>query len=402
MDDADPFDGMFDADDMGEEEIEYDIEVNDDPFFVDASRMFAVLAAASQRTKSQLRSQTFLTVGIALVLFVPVILFTPLTETAAAYAIAPLVGAVGYCAIRGVMYMRNANNWNDVLLAVGHPDPNVRYNGFRVLGDTFLSDDGEKLVPPLAGKEKKFASREEREQERQQRALDAIGMSIDAYTAAAHHAKEAGDDEASRDVLHKILATIESLQLPQFSSLLPAAQIEQLEITICLYLVTPELNDEPDPVWKDDLDGRNRTLYDFEDPASFTPPAVTWLSLRDDPYTAGQLLARAARSLARQGSLGFAYTCYRKAGDWFGQHTLFAEQTAALLDAGFLAATRSDVAAAERMLDACRPHLMHCDPQTARRWWILDAIIADAYDDEERCQLATANAALLQDDGSAS
>jgi type IV secretory pathway VirB2 component (pilin) len=399
MDDVDPF-GIFDADDMDEDDFEYQIEIEEEPFFADASGMFAALAAAAQRTKSQLRSQTFFIVGIILVFGAPAIMFTPLENTAAAYLVPPLLGVVGYCALRGVMYMRNASNWNDVLLAIGSDDSLVRYGGFRVLGDTFLGDDGEKLVPPLAGKDRLLSGRQVREKEKQQRTLDAIGMSIDAYTAAAHHAKEAGDNKASEEVLHKILDTIASLQLPQFSALLPAVQIEQLEIAICLYLVALDADNEMDVLWKDDIEEaqNGQRLYDFENPASFTPPVPQWLANRDNPYNVGKLLSRAARSLARQGDLGFAYTCYRKAGEWYGQRTLFSEQTSALLDAGFLAATRNDISAAERMLDGCRPHLMHCASQTARRWWVLDAIIADAYDDEERCQLATANAALLQDD----
>lgn len=397
MDDADPFE-IFDADDMDEGDVEYQLDVDEGPIFSDSWGMFSILAAASQRTKSQLRSQTFIIVGILLVLCVPAIVFTSLADTFAAYLVAPLLSAVAYCAFRGVMYMKNASNWNEVLLATSHPDSRIRYDAFKVLGDTFVSEDGEKLVPPLAGKEKLLNGKTAREKEKQQRTLDAIGMSIDAYTAAAHHAKEAGEDKSSEEVLHIILDTIASLQLPQFSSLLPAVQIEQLEIAICLYLVTPELNKEVEVVWKDDVAALNQPLYNYDDPSSFGAPRLQGLSQRQNPYSVGNLLSRAGRNLARQGDLGFAYTLYRKAGEWYGQCTLYAEQTVALLDAGFLAATRNDIPAAERMLDACRPHLMHCEPQTARRWWTLDAIIADAYDDEERCQLATANVALLQDE----
>lgn len=430
--DEEAFDDLYGED----EEIEYQIEIFDEPFFADSSGMFAILAASAQRTKSQLRSQTFLIIGLIFVFVSPVVAFASTAYTFAGYLILPTLVAALYCGFRGVAYMKNANEWNDILLAVQHEDSLIRYEGFKLLGETYLGEDGQKLVPPLSGKESLLRSKESKEKEAQQRELDSIGMAIDAYTAAAHHAKVADSPEKSEEALRVILDTIASLQLPQFSSLLPVVQIEQLEIAICLYLVVSKLeieentkarmNDEElEIIWKDDIpevssfnnageiDDRGDGLrqegepnaqrgrppfYNYEDPDSWKPPVQKWMELRDDPYSPGHLLSRAAKSLCRQGDLSFAYTCYRKAADWFGLHTLYAEQTAAFLDAGFVAATRNDMLASERMLDACRPHLIHSPPITARRWWILDAIIGDAFDDEERRELATANAALLQED----
>jgi ABC-type multidrug transport system fused ATPase/permease subunit len=355
--------------------------VDDDTFFSDATGMFAIMAAANQLLKSKMRSLLFFTTALIFLLVVVLTASTGLNNTWASVLTGSLFAGAIYCIVRGIMYFFNSSQWAKLLSSINHPDSNVRYVAFRALGDTFSHKSGEKLVPALNGKTKIIKSKKEREEESQQRTLDAIGMAIDAYTAAAFQAKIGKDEQSSREVLLKILDILDSLQIPQFSPLFPVDQMEHLEVAICLYLVTLENIKRPQPA-----------LYDFEDPQTLT------IKTEDKTYSVGALLTRAAKILTRQGETDFALTCYRKSSDWFKTNNDFEGHVDACINAGFVCATQNEIEEAEDMLENSRPFLFYCNSSVARRWWVLDAIIADAYDDEERCHLATANAALLFDD----
>lgn len=306
---------------------------------------------------------------------------------------------------RGMLYLRVSHNWEKVLAATQDSDPVVEYLALRALGDTFAGEEGYKVVPML-GYMKWTASKQMREEDRIQRRVDAIGVSIDAYSAAANQAKHLGDEAACREVLQVVLNLISALQLPQFSKAVHIDNLDSLELAIVLYMISS------DPLRKEqEKQGSREVPFDFEAERnvldqSFLPAPDPFLKKNKKSSQYGnenihfksnlaELFGRAGEILCRKENFDMAFHCHVNAGDYAKAQGEKKKSTRSYINAGFVACLAQAFDQVEVMLQRSQPGLADCDTEEAQRWWILSAMVADHWGDIGRCEEATLNASLL-------
>lgn len=399
--------------------------------------VFASMSATNCHDQNITRGRhSFIFATVALVIGI-LIQFTTFPDSGRQLLLWSSVGLAGYLGARGLMRLRAARHWGMTVNALFADDHYTVYLAYRALGDAFAGEDGHKLVPGIS-RLGAFSSATERELGHHQRTVDSLGIAIDAYTAAAYHAKIAGKMGACKEVLQVVLDLITSLQLPQFSNLMVMDQIEELEVAICFFLAA---NDDPRELMQhlygdgsDDAGaGGGQTgsgvpghvgdktspgtpdapaVFDFENQTTLTGPSgpgkpsgpgaatpvttgtSTSFSRRPE---AADMLRRAGKVLARKGQFRFAYNCHLHAGRMYAMTKLPADETDAYIDAGLAAAMSNNFSKAKRMLHEGRSNLMHCDGETARRWWLLAATVADAEGDAGACADAVESARLLSE-----
>lgn len=410
--------GFNDNEDFGGEDEQFDfffsdpdantIEIGESTHEVilpESAGSFTVLSSTAYLTKTRLKAYSAFGFAAFSLAFTCITPFLTFGGGWLPYLMVLMGSVTLFFLTRGMLYLRVSHNWEKVLAATQDSDPVVEYLALRALGDTFAGEEGYKVVPTL-GYMKWTAGRRMREEDRNQRRVDAIGVAIDAYSAAASQAKHLGDEAACREVLHVVLNLISALQLPRFSKAVHIDNLDSLELAIILYMISS------DPVRKrQEQQKTDDSFFDFEaneNPfdQSFLPPpdplvkknkkgsqyAETDIHFK---FKLSNLFGRAAEILCQKENFDMAFHCHVNAAEYSTSQQEIQEATKSYIDAGFVACLADEFDQVEAMLQKSQPGLAVCGVEEAQRWWILSAMVADHWGDIGRCEEATLNASLL-------